>query len=127
VPYADGYPQGLDREEFGLIRLRTEVYQGMIFATFKEDIEPLVEFLGPAKKWMDLFMKQGAGFGVKVLGEHRFRFPGNWKIQLENTTDAYHFPSFTRPSSTVLMKRPRISSTSSARADGSRIWAMAIA
>jgi phenylpropionate dioxygenase-like ring-hydroxylating dioxygenase large terminal subunit len=92
VPYADGYPQGLDREEFGLIRLRTEVYQGMIFATFREDIEPLVEFLGPARKWMDLFMKQGAGFGVKVLGEHRFRFPGNWKIQLENTTDAYHFP-----------------------------------
>jgi phenylpropionate dioxygenase-like ring-hydroxylating dioxygenase large terminal subunit len=92
VPYADGYPEGMDREEFGLIRLRTEVYQGMIFATFKQDIEPLVEFLGPARKWMDLFMKQGAGFGIKVLGEHKFRFPGNWKIQLENTTDAYHFP-----------------------------------
>jgi phenylpropionate dioxygenase-like ring-hydroxylating dioxygenase large terminal subunit len=41
---------------------------------------------------MDLFMKQGAGYGIKVPGEHRFRFPGNWKIQLENTTDAYHFP-----------------------------------
>jgi phenylpropionate dioxygenase-like ring-hydroxylating dioxygenase large terminal subunit len=26
------------------------------------------------------------------MGDHRFRFPGNWKIQLENTTDAYHFP-----------------------------------
>ena len=37
-------------------------------------------------------MKQGAGYGIKVPGEHRFRFPGNWKIQLENTTDAYHFP-----------------------------------
>jgi len=37
-------------------------------------------------------MKQGGGFPVKVAGEHRFRFPGNWKIQLENTTDAYHFP-----------------------------------
>lgn len=92
VPYADGYPEGMDREEFGLIRLRTETYQGMIFATFKDDIEPLVDHLGPARKWMDLFMKQGAGFGVKVLGEHKFRFPGNWKIQLENTTDAYHFP-----------------------------------
>lgn len=92
VPYADGYREGLDREEFGLTRLRTEVYQGMIFATFRDDIEPLVDHLGPARKWMDLFMKQGAGFGVKVLGEHRFRFPGNWKIQLENTTDAYHFP-----------------------------------
>ena len=31
----------------------------MIFATFKDDIAPLVEWLGPAKKWMDLFMKQG--------------------------------------------------------------------
>jgi phenylpropionate dioxygenase-like ring-hydroxylating dioxygenase large terminal subunit len=37
-------------------------------------------------------MKQGAGFGVKAAGAHRFRFHGNWKIQLENTTDAYHFP-----------------------------------
>jgi phenylpropionate dioxygenase-like ring-hydroxylating dioxygenase large terminal subunit len=74
VPYADGYPEGLDREEFGLIRLRTEVYQGMIFATFKEDIEPLVD-PGPGAKWMDLFMKQGAGFGVKVLGEHNSASP----------------------------------------------------
>ena len=37
-------------------------------------------------------MKQGAGFPVKVQGEHKFRFDGNWKIQLENTTDGYHFP-----------------------------------
>jgi hypothetical protein len=64
----------------------------MIFATFRKDIGPLVDFLGPAKKWIDLFMKQGAGYPVTTLGEHKFRFPGNWKIQLENTTDAYHFP-----------------------------------
>ena len=37
-------------------------------------------------------MKQGGGYPVKTMGEHKFRFPGNWKIQLENTTDAYHFP-----------------------------------
>ncbi len=37
-------------------------------------------------------MKQGGGFPVKVLGEHQFTVPMNWKIQLENTTDAYHFP-----------------------------------
>jgi phenylpropionate dioxygenase-like ring-hydroxylating dioxygenase large terminal subunit len=74
------------------VKLRVEHYQGMIFATFRDDIEPLVEFLGPAKTWMDLFMKQGAGHPVKTMGEHQFRFNGNWKIQLENTTDAYHFP-----------------------------------
>jgi len=92
VPYADGYREPMDRKEFGLVNLRTETYQGMIYATFNDTIMPLLDFLGPAKKWMDLFMKQGAGFGVQVLGEHKFRFPGNWKIQLENTTDAYHFP-----------------------------------
>jgi len=92
VPHANGYPSDFDTAEFPLVSLRVETYNGMIFATFNRDIEPLEAFLGPARKWIDLFMKQGAGYGVKTLGEHRFRFPGNWKIQLENTTDAYHFP-----------------------------------
>lgn len=92
VPHASVYGEDFDKAEYPLISLRVEQYNGMIFATFRDDIEPLVDFLGPAKKWMDLFMKQGAGYPVKVLGEHQFRFAGNWKIQLENTTDAYHFP-----------------------------------
>jgi phenylpropionate dioxygenase-like ring-hydroxylating dioxygenase large terminal subunit len=92
VPYEQGYEGVLDKAKFPLRSLRVEEYAGMIFATFRNDIEPLVDFLGPAKKWMDLFMKQGAGYPVTTLGEHKFRFPGNWKIQLENTTDAYHFP-----------------------------------
>lgn len=92
VPHAKGYPADFDKDEFPLLSLRTESYNGMIYATFRDDIMPLEEWLGPARKWIDLFMKQGAGFGVKALGEHKFRFPGNWKIQLENTTDAYHFP-----------------------------------
>jgi hypothetical protein len=32
---------------------------------------------------MDLFMKQGAGYALQATTAHRFRFPGNWKIQLE--------------------------------------------
>ena len=92
IPYEAGYEGVLEKAKFPLRSLRVEEYAGMIFATFRKDIEPLTDFLGPAKKWMDLFMKQGAGYPVMTLGEHKFRFPGNWKIQLENTTDAYHFP-----------------------------------
>lgn len=91
VPYPEGY-SNFEKADYGLVQLRVEAYAGLIFATRRADIEPLSDFLGPAKTWIDLFMKQGAGFGVKTAGEHRFRFPGNWKIQLENTTDAYHFP-----------------------------------
>ena len=92
VPHPESYADMLDKPDLGLVSLRVEEYAGMVFATFRQDIEPLVDYLGPAKKWMDLFMKQGAGYPIKVQAEHRFRFPGNWKIQLENTTDAYHFP-----------------------------------
>jgi phenylpropionate dioxygenase-like ring-hydroxylating dioxygenase large terminal subunit len=92
LPKPEEYENILDKAEFGLIKVRTESYQGMIFATLKDDLEPLEEFLGGAKKWIDLFIKQGGGYPLKAMGDHRFRFPGNWKIQLENTTDAYHFP-----------------------------------
>ncbi|MFC7291378.1 aromatic ring-hydroxylating oxygenase subunit alpha [Hirschia litorea] len=93
VPMADGYDESFDKSKYSLESLRVEHYNGMIFATFNDDAPPLDEFLGKAKPWIDLFMKQGAGYPVSVTdGEHKFRFPGNWKIQLENTTDAYHFP-----------------------------------
>ncbi|PZU06397.1 aromatic ring-hydroxylating dioxygenase subunit alpha [Sphingomonas sp.] len=92
VPFSDGYPEPFDKADYSLQRLRVEIHNGMIFATFKDDIEPLAEWLGPARKWLDLFLKQDAGYGIKVLGEHKFRFPANWKIQLEVTTDSYHFP-----------------------------------
>lgn len=91
LPLPKGYNE-LDKSDYGLIQLRVESYAGLIFATFDKAIEPLEQFLGRARPWIDLFMKQGGGFPVKTMGEHRFTFQGNWKIQLENTTDAYHFP-----------------------------------
>jgi phenylpropionate dioxygenase-like ring-hydroxylating dioxygenase large terminal subunit len=92
LPYGDGYEGVVDKSELPLKKLRVGVYQGLVFASFNQDIEPLEDFLGGAKQWIDLFMKQGAGFPVKANGEHKFTFKGNWKIQLENTTDLYHFP-----------------------------------
>jgi phenylpropionate dioxygenase-like ring-hydroxylating dioxygenase large terminal subunit len=91
VPMPRGY-KDFDKSEHGLVQLRVESYHGLIFATFDQDAPSLAEFLGRARTWIDLFMKQAGGFPVKAAGEHRFTFPGNWKIQLENTTDAYHFP-----------------------------------
>jgi len=91
LPMPKGY-KDFDKSDYTLVNLRVESYRGLIFATFNEDAPPLEEFLGRARPWIDLFLKQGGGYPVKVMGEHKFNFPGNWKIQLENTTDAYHFP-----------------------------------
>ncbi|MFB6675406.1 Rieske 2Fe-2S domain-containing protein [Streptomyces sp. NPDC056390] len=92
IPYPDGYEDVVEKKDLPLVRLKVGVYAGMIFASFNEDVEPLEDFLGDARPWIDRFMKQTAGYPVKVQGEHKFRFLGNWKIQLENTTDWYHFP-----------------------------------
>ncbi len=92
IPYPDGYPRDIDKSRLGLRRLRVETYAGLIFATFDENAEPLAGFLGSARRWIDLFMKQGAGYPVKVQGAFKFRYQANWKIQLENVTDGYHFP-----------------------------------
>ncbi|MFD4507362.1 Rieske 2Fe-2S domain-containing protein [Streptomyces sp. NPDC058457] len=92
IPYPEGYEDVVEKKDLPLQRLKVGSYGGMVFASFNEDIEPLEEFLGGARLWIDRFMKQGAGYPIKVQGEHRFRFNGNWKIQLENTTDWYHFP-----------------------------------
>jgi phenylpropionate dioxygenase-like ring-hydroxylating dioxygenase large terminal subunit len=92
VPHPESYGDTLDKPNLGMVSLRTESYGGLVFATFNDQIEPLVDFLGAAKKWIDLFMKQGAGYPIEATAAHKFRFPGNWKIQLENTTDGYHFP-----------------------------------
>ena len=92
IPYPEGYEGVMDKSGMSLRKLRTESYGGMVFATFNDDIEPLEDLLGDVKLWIDRFMKQGGGYPIKVLGKHQFRFRGNWKIQLENTTDGYHFP-----------------------------------
>ncbi|WP_019063439.1 aromatic ring-hydroxylating oxygenase subunit alpha [Streptomyces prunicolor] len=92
IPYPEGYENVTEKKDLPLQRLKVGTYAGMIFASFNDEIEPLEDFLGGARLWIDRFMKQGAGFPIKVQGEHKFRFQGNWKIQLENTTDWYHFP-----------------------------------
>lgn len=92
IPYPTGYEGVIDKNDYPLQKLRTESFLGMIFATFNQDADPLEEFLGDAKLWMERFFKQSNGFPTKVLGSHKFRFSGNWKIQMENTTDGYHFP-----------------------------------
>ena len=92
IPYPDGYEGVVDKKDFPLQKLRTESYMGMVFATFNQDAPPLEEHLGDSKIWMERFFKQLNGFPTKVIGIHKFRFKGNWKIQMENTTDGYHFP-----------------------------------
>jgi salicylate 5-hydroxylase large subunit len=98
LPYRKGFRQG-DRvnggmpEDFaladhGLTTLRVARYNGLVFATFDETIEPFEEFVGPeVLRYVDRIF---SGRTLTVLGYSRQRIPGNWKLMQENIKDPYH-------------------------------------
>lgn len=93
VPLSDGYEGILDKESLPLVKLKVGTYGGHVFASVNQNMQTLEEFLGDARPWIDLFNSTvGGGYPLKVIGQHKMEFKGNWKIQLENTTDYYHFP-----------------------------------
>ena len=83
-----GMPADFDPSEHGLVALRVEVYEGLVFATFDAQAEPLRAFLGPAiLPFVDRIF---AGRELVLYGYSRQRIRGNWKLMQENIKDPYH-------------------------------------
>jgi anthranilate 1,2-dioxygenase large subunit len=82
-----GMPADFDMAQHGLQRLVVATYKGVIFASFRDDAEPLEAYLGPViTRHLDrLFTKP-----IRVMGYQRQVVYGNWKLYLENTRDTYH-------------------------------------
>jgi phenylpropionate dioxygenase-like ring-hydroxylating dioxygenase large terminal subunit len=82
----------IDRSTLGLIRLpRVDSYAGFVFASFAQDGPSLVEYLGNAAPYLDIVSRQGPQ-GIRLsAGSQRLSYRGNWKLQIENTIDNYHF------------------------------------
>ncbi len=95
VPYADGYGANFDRRRFSLLQAaRVEQYRGLVFGSLENDVDPLGEYLGNAKHYIDLFMDLSPVGEVEArAGEHKYGYHGNWKFQQENGVDGYH-PNF---------------------------------
>jgi anthranilate 1,2-dioxygenase large subunit len=82
-----GMSPEFELEDHGLQRLKVATYAGVIFASFREDVEPLVDYLGPVfTKHFDRVLRRP----IRVLGYQRQRIAGNWKLYLENQRDTYH-------------------------------------
>jgi 3-phenylpropionate/trans-cinnamate dioxygenase alpha subunit len=94
VPYLkEAYPSRLDRREWGLVRVRTAVYAGLVFGTLDRAAMDLDEYLGGFQFYLDIYLKQGPG-GSQVYGPpDRWVAETDWKICAENFSgDGYHTP-----------------------------------
>jgi benzoate/toluate 1,2-dioxygenase alpha subunit len=86
------YAKEFDSMEHDLARVaRFDSYRGLLFASLSEEVPPLDEYLGDAKRAIDLVVDQGPQGIELVPGAVSFTYNANWKFQLENSSDTYHF------------------------------------
>jgi phenylpropionate dioxygenase-like ring-hydroxylating dioxygenase large terminal subunit len=68
-------------------------YRGFVFASLAADVPPLAEHLGDTRVFIDMLVDQSPAGLELVPGVVTYTYRGNWKLQLENSLDAYHFTS----------------------------------
>ncbi|MEK7948508.1 Rieske 2Fe-2S domain-containing protein [Pigmentiphaga sp. YJ18] len=87
-----GYAPDFDAPE-GLHRVpKVDAYRGLIFANLDPDAVDLDTYLGRAKKTIDRKFGRSPAGRIALRGKpFVMRYQGNWKFQIENIVDAYHF------------------------------------
>ena len=83
-----GMPPEFELADHGLTKLKVEVWNGVVFASFDHGVPPLRDFVGPEVG--RYFERIFDGRELTVLGYSRQRIPGNWKLMQENIKDPYH-------------------------------------
>jgi anthranilate 1,2-dioxygenase large subunit len=81
-------PKDFNQSEHGLRKLNVTAHRGVVFASYRDDIESLADYLGP--EVLREFEATFDGRKLKVLGHYRHSLPGNWKLYHENLKDPYH-------------------------------------
>lgn len=99
------YAAGFKQDDHNLKPIgRFGEYRGFLFGSVNPDVPPLEDYLGEARHMLDLVADQSDDGLELVPGRVRFTFQANWKMQLENCSDQYHFTS-THPSLIKVLER----------------------
>ncbi len=95
-------------------------YNGLIFISLDPDAEPLEDYLGDFKFYLDFYTRQ-SNHGLEVHGPQRWRIKANWKIGVENFAgDMYHTPQTHASVVEIgLFREPKAEK----RKDGATYWA----
>ncbi|HEY4174489.1 MAG TPA: aromatic ring-hydroxylating dioxygenase subunit alpha [Rhodopila sp.] len=83
-----GMPPDFDPKNHSLRKLKVEVVNGLVWATFSDDTPPFRKYLG--ERFWQHYTRVYDGRKLEVLGYNRQHIPGNWKLMQENIKDPYH-------------------------------------
>jgi phenylpropionate dioxygenase-like ring-hydroxylating dioxygenase large terminal subunit len=117
---AYGGDEGFAKDQTLLPAPNFASYNGLLFISLDPNAEPLDDFLGDFRFYLDYYTKQSAG-GVEVRGPQRWRIKANWKIGAENFAgDMYHTPHTHASIVEIgLFREPKAQK----RKDGATYWA----
>jgi len=91
VSARSNFPEDWGHDIEGLVpAARTANFRGLIFASFAPDAMDFDEYLGPLKRYADFWFDHALDGRVRVHKPWRAVYSGNWKFQLENSTDGWH-------------------------------------
>lgn len=94
IPQQGKIERPVDKTRLGLRRVpRVDSYGGLIFGSFDAEIEPLEQYLGNMRFYLDNYFDRFPG-GLEVVGApHKWRLAANWKLPVENQLgDVGHGP-----------------------------------
>lgn len=83
-----GMPSDFEPRDHGLRKLKVEVVNGIVWASFSEATPCFRAYLG--EKLFGYYQRVFSGRKLRVIGYNRQRINGNWKLILENNKDPYH-------------------------------------
>lgn len=90
-PHHAGYPD--DFEAGGSVDLvavpRLEAYRDLWFACFDRSAQPLADYLGGAREYIDCMADQSDELEI-ISGSQEYMIRANWKLLCENSFDGYH-------------------------------------
>ncbi len=117
---AYGGDEGFPRDQTLLPAPNFASYNGLLFISMDPDAEPLEDFLGDFRFYLDFYTKQSIS-GLQVRGPQRWRIKANWKIGAENFAgDMYHTPHTHASIVEIgLFREPKAQK----RKDGATYWA----
>ncbi|MYM63120.1 Rieske 2Fe-2S domain-containing protein [Pseudomaricurvus sp. HS19] len=94
IPQEKKIGHAVDKSNLGLKQVpRLESMFGLIFGSLNADIEPLADYLGDMRFYMEAFFDRFPG-GLEVVGPaHKWQLDCNWKLPVENMLgDIGHAP-----------------------------------
>lgn len=100
------YPTGFSHLDHGLKRVpRLGNYRGFIFGSLNPAVCDLETNLGAARTFIDMIVDQAPEGLEVVTGSADYTYAGNWKLQVENGVDGYHFDIVHRTFAGVIQRR----------------------